>query len=126
MPNSPQEWFRQADYDMDTARAMFDAGRYFYAAFMCHLSIEKALKGVFLSKLNEVPPRTHSLVYLLTRIGAAPPLNLGRFLARLDEASVATRYPETLEAVQRDFAAPRVAQVLADGREALAWIRTLS
>ncbi len=41
------EWIKQADYDMETARAMFAARRYICTVFMCHLSIEKALKGLF-------------------------------------------------------------------------------
>ncbi len=45
MSDKSKEWLKQADYDMDTADAMFDNKRYFYAVFMCHLSIEKALKG---------------------------------------------------------------------------------
>jgi len=45
MRDKPQEWLKQADYDMDTAEFMFAGGRYFYAVFMCHLSIEKASKG---------------------------------------------------------------------------------
>lgn len=42
-----EEWLLQADYDMETAQAMFDSGRYIYAMFMIHLSIEKALKGIY-------------------------------------------------------------------------------
>lgn len=45
MAQAHEEWPRQADYDMDTADFMFSGGRYFYAVFMCHLSLEKALKG---------------------------------------------------------------------------------
>lgn len=59
----PEEWFLQADYDMDTAQYMFDGGRYFYTVFMCHLSIEKALKGLHSARLGEEPPKVHSLVY---------------------------------------------------------------
>ena len=44
MSNKHEEWLKQADYDMDTAELMFSGGRYFYAVFMCHLSIEKALE----------------------------------------------------------------------------------
>lgn len=40
------EWLLQAEYDIDTAYAMFRSGRYSYAIFMCHLSIEKGLKGI--------------------------------------------------------------------------------
>jgi HEPN domain-containing protein len=125
MALSPQEWLRQADYDVDTAQAMFDAGRYFYAVFMCHLSIEKALKGVFMARLRDVPPKIHNLMSLLKRIGAIPPESIGKFVVRLNEASVVTRYPDTLEAVQRDFTAQTVPQVLAATRETLAWIKTL-
>ena len=31
---------------MDTATYMHEGGRHIYAVFMCHLSIEKALKGL--------------------------------------------------------------------------------
>ena len=59
------EWLRQADYDIETAEFMFNGGRYFYSIFMCHLAIEKALKGLYQFKLEQVPPKTHNLVYLL-------------------------------------------------------------
>jgi HEPN domain-containing protein len=45
MAQAHEEWLRQADYDMDTADYMFVGGRYFYAVFMCHLSLERPLKG---------------------------------------------------------------------------------
>ena len=64
MAKDPQEWLRQADYDMDTAEYMLSGGRYFYAVFMCHLSIEKALKGLFHDRLSVIPPKTHNLIYL--------------------------------------------------------------
>jgi len=44
MSKSPQEWLKQADYDMETAEIMFDNKRHIYAVFMCHLAIEKILK----------------------------------------------------------------------------------
>ena len=44
---------------------MFKEDRYFYAIFMCHLAIEKALKGLYQLKLEQVPPKTHNLIYLL-------------------------------------------------------------
>ncbi|MEO0284618.1 MAG: HEPN domain-containing protein [candidate division WOR-3 bacterium] len=33
-----EEWFKQAEYDLETAYAMFKTGRYIYTVFMCHLS----------------------------------------------------------------------------------------
>ncbi|MFC1692879.1 HEPN domain-containing protein [Candidatus Latescibacterota bacterium] len=45
MTQQPVEWLKQADYNMETADFMFSGGRYFYAVFISHISIEKALKG---------------------------------------------------------------------------------
>ena len=67
MSEKYEEWLKQANYDMDTADAMFRSGRYFYAVFMCHLSIEKSLKGLYSKELAEVPPKTHNLLYLLKK-----------------------------------------------------------
>jgi hypothetical protein len=61
------------------ADAMFSIGRYFYAVFMCHLSIEKSLKGLYSKKLHEVPPKTHNLIYLLNKIGKKPDQKLEKF-----------------------------------------------
>jgi len=47
MGKDPQEWLRQADYDMATSEYMYTGGRYIYAVFMCHLALEKALKGIY-------------------------------------------------------------------------------
>ena len=68
MGKSPQGWLKQADYDMDTAEIMFGNKRYIYAGFMCHLSIEKALKGLYTHRLKEIPPKIHNLVYLVEKI----------------------------------------------------------
>ena len=66
------EWLKQADYDMDTVDFMCKGGRYFYAVFMCHMAIEKALKGLYQKNLQETPPKTHNLIYLLNKIGLKP------------------------------------------------------
>jgi HEPN domain-containing protein len=35
-------WLDIAGYDLDTAKAMLETGRYLYVGFMCHQVIEKA------------------------------------------------------------------------------------
>jgi HEPN domain-containing protein len=59
----PEEWFKQASYDLKTAGALFKTGRYVYTVFMCHLCIEKALKGLYTRNLLQTPPKTHNLIY---------------------------------------------------------------
>lgn len=109
---------------MDTADTMYDTQRYFYAVFMCHLSIEKGLKGLYWDRLKEVPPKVHNLVYLLQKAGIRPPENLGRFIVKLNEASVATRYPEELSTLMKNYTAPVVKDILGQGKEVLKWIKT--
>ncbi len=124
MSKAPEEWLKQADYDMDTADYMFKGGRHFYAVFMCHLSIEKALKGLYQKRLNEEPPRVHNLIYLLNNMEIRPPEDIGRFFVKLNEASVVTRYPEEIEKLQKDFTKPVVQDLLSRGREVLKWTKT--
>lgn len=45
-----KEWYFQSDYDLETASDMYNSGRNIYCIFMCHLSLEKALKGLFIKK----------------------------------------------------------------------------
>jgi HEPN domain-containing protein len=41
-----RNWAATANYDLQTADAMYKAGRYLYVVFMCHLAIEKMLKAI--------------------------------------------------------------------------------
>jgi HEPN domain-containing protein len=103
MEKRTAEWLRQADYDIDAAEYMYQGGRYVYAVFMCHLAVEKALKGLYFERHREFPPKSHSLVFLLNEIGIKAPEDQGRFIVRLSEASIPTRYPENLSKVQKEF-----------------------
>ncbi len=123
MSVSYEEWLKQSAYDMETAEYMLRGGRTFYAVFMCHLAIEKAIKRLYQYELSVVPPKTHDLVYLLGKIGIKPPRELGVFLASLTEAQVATRYPEDLETVIGRYTEQSAGRIIVKGKEALEWTR---
>jgi HEPN domain-containing protein len=123
MEKQTEEWLKQADYDMDTADYMYKGGRYIYAVFMCHLSVEKALKGLYFEKLRKIPPKSHNLVYLLNEIGIKPPENPGMFIVKLGEASIPTRYPENLARLQQTYSENVVKSILLNGREVIQWIK---
>ena len=124
MARDPVEWLRQADYDMETADAMFAAGRFFYTVFMCHLSIEKALKGLYELKLKKVTPKTHNLIYLVKEIRLKPPEEVGKFLVKLNEASITTRYPDELEEILKNYTKETVEEMITRSKEALRWTKT--
>jgi HEPN domain-containing protein len=117
------EWLKQADYDLDTAQFMCTGGRYFYAVFMCHLTVEKALKGLYQQRLQETPPKTHNLIYPLDRIGLRPDQDKGSVITRLNEASITTRYPDDIDSLQSNYTQEITTQILAQTKEILEWIK---
>ena len=119
----PLEWLKQATYDMKTAEAMYNSKRYIYAVFMCHLAIEKALKGLFTLKLNEVPPKTHNLIYLVEKIQPGLPENLYDFIFTLNGLSVPTRYPDDLQKLLKDHNKQKTGKVLEQSKETLKWLK---
>jgi len=76
---------------------MFQTGRYVYVVFMCHMAIEKLLKAIVAETIDSVPPKTYNLLYLVKLANLSIPQNLFDFIAKLNNASVVTRYPQRLQ-----------------------------
>ncbi len=123
MEKQTKEWLRQSDYDMDTADYMYGGGRYIYAVFMCHLAIEKVLKGFFYERRREIPPKTHNLIYLLNKIEIKPSDKPGKFIVKLSEASIPIRYPDDLSKLQKTYTKKIVHDILVEGKEFIQWIK---
>src|SRR3990170_2300764 len=122
MAQAPEEWLTQANYDMDTADYMFRGGRYMYTVFMCHLSLEKALKGRYAEKLGKEPPKTHNLLYLLEKMKLTLPEDLFDFISTLNRVSVPTRYPDDLQRILKDYDKKKTKEVLDQSKQVLQWL----
>ena len=122
MAKPTEEWLTQANYDMDTADYMFRGGRYMYAVFMCHLSLEKALKGRYAEKLGKEPPKTHNLLYLLEKMKLTLPEALFDFISTLNRVSVPTRYPDDLQRILKDYDKKKTKEVLDQSKKVLQWL----
>ncbi len=125
MGKDPQEWLRQADYDMDTAEYMYTGGRYMYAVFMCHLAVEKALKGIYQKKLERVPPRTHNLLYLIEKTQVQPPADLQETVIFLNRLSIPTRYPDDLQRMMKEYTQEKTGEIFERSKEVLRWLKKL-
>jgi HEPN domain-containing protein len=123
MEKRSEEWLKQSDYDMDTAEYMHKGSRYIYSVFMCHLAVEKALKGFYNEKLKEVPPKSHNLILLLNKIGIKPPEDYGKFIIKLNEASIPTRYPESLTKLRQIYDADISREIIAHAKDFIEWIK---
>jgi HEPN domain-containing protein len=120
--NYREEWQRQSQYDLDTAEAMYDSGRYIYAVFMVHLAVEKALKGLCHERKQEAPPKIHNLLRLCDLMGLALEPDREKFFGDLTAAQIETRYPEELLAVLGAFNKQVAREQLDQARESIAWI----
>ncbi len=118
-----QEWMKQAEYDLDTARVMFDSGRYIYCVFMSHLSIEKALKAVYVKNIGKQPPKVHSLVYLAKTVKIELSQDIKEFVESLDEVSIPTRYPNELDRILKDFGKERTRGIFNQTQKVIQWLR---
>ena len=119
----PEEWFKQAQYDYDTAKAMFNAGRYIYTVFMCHLTIEKALKGLHAKNLQKNPPKTHDLNYLCKIIDIKLPDELRKFMDNLNDLSVPTRYPDEIGKLVKEYSKSKTTSILKLTKRLLSWLK---
>jgi HEPN domain-containing protein len=119
-----EEWLKQAEYDMETAEVLLRSRRHLHAVFMLHLSIEKALKGLYQQRLGDMPPRVHNLILLVNRMALELPDDFRLFVTKLNDLSVATRYPDEIASIQAQYPKGKVKEFLGQGREVLAWIRS--
>jgi HEPN domain-containing protein len=117
------EWFFQSDYDLDTAEAMFNTERYVYCVFMCHLSLEKALKGLLIKQTSEFPPKNHSLVFFVEKLNLKISEEYYSFLFTLNKISVPTRYPDDLRKLIIDLDKEKTISILENTKEVQKWIK---
>jgi HEPN domain-containing protein len=118
-----EEWFFQSDYDLETAYAMFDSGRYIYCIFMCHLSIEKALKGLLVKSKGIFPSKSHSLLYFVEKLDLKMDDSSYEFLFTLNKISVPTRYPEDLRKLVSAYSKERTKSILDQTKNVQSWIK---
>jgi len=60
-----KNWLALAEYDITSAEAMLQTGRYVYVTFMCQQAIEKVMKALYVQEHQQTPPYTHNLIRLL-------------------------------------------------------------
>jgi HEPN domain-containing protein len=99
MKQTTHNWLRGAEYDIQTAQSLCKSRRYIYVIFMCHLAVEKLLKAIVAEDSTSPPPRTHNLYRLLELSRLDVPETHKDIGAKLHTMSVATRYPEDINAL---------------------------
>jgi HEPN domain-containing protein len=122
-------WLDIAQYDLETADAMFAAGRWLYVVFMCQQALEKLCKGLYLLYIDDDVPKTHDINALLTKFADAFPSAMDdsrrRLFARLSAFYLNNRYPEYKERLSTSLKKEEARSILKASRETFAWLLTL-
>ncbi|MCX7839591.1 MAG: HEPN domain-containing protein, partial [Anaerolineae bacterium] len=85
---------------------MFTTRRYIHVIFFCHLAIEKMLKAIVSESQDRHPPYTHDLYELIRLARLDIPEEYQPLIAKLNELSIATRYPEDLAELVKSYPKP--------------------
>lgn len=87
-------WRGSALEDMDTSWVLTNNDKYREALFFAHLSLEKALKALFVRSNKDIAPRTHNLVVLADRSRVELCTEQQVFLAQMNPYTIQGRYPD--------------------------------
>ena len=118
-------WVEIAEYDLVTAKAMLDSGRYLYVGFMCHQSIEKILKAIFVAQVKEMPPRIHNLARLikLTELQEEISFEHLELIHELNPLNIASRYPDQELEILGDLSFDYSKKLLERTRGLFQWLK---
>lgn len=123
MKKATLNWLKSCDYDLKTAASLLKDRRYLYVIFMCHLSLEKALKAVVSEAFSELPPYTHNLNRLLELGSIALPEDLQLFVNAINLQSVPTRYPEDFTKLSKEINSKIASEYMRQTKRIIRWLK---
>lgn len=122
-------WLDIAEYDLSTAEAMFQTGRWLYVTFMCQQAIEKLCKGFYTLHMDDNIPRTHNIRLILRKYENKLPMSVSeeqyRFFDRLTAFYLEGRYPEHTQKLSEIVNKSEAQEILDRAKEEFKWLLTL-
>lgn len=118
-------WIDIADYDLETAEAMYQTGRRLYVAFMCHQVIEKTLKAYWSKTQESDPPYTHNHMRLADGCGLYELMSDEQrdFLDIITNYNIESRYPEDKEVLSRTLTDNVCRKIIDETKQLQQWIK---
>lgn len=124
--NKADYWLDGAEYDLQTARAMLETRRLLYVGFMCHQTVEKVLKGVFVSRNPEEElPYIHKLRRLANLSGISEEMDEEQlsFLDVLSPLNVEARYPLQKSRLLESLTIERCEKMIQETEALYLWLK---
>ena len=118
-------WLKIADYDLDTAEAMYQTGRWLYVAFMCHQVIEKTLKAYWCGVRQDDPPYIHNHKRLAAESGLYPQMSDGQrlFIEKITNYNINARYPDDNVSISKTLTKQFCRQIIDETKQLQQWIK---
>jgi HEPN domain-containing protein len=118
-------WLSLAQYDLATAEAMLQTGRFLYVGFMCQQAVEKLLKACYVKERGSTPPYTHNLLRLTTELPGSGEIDAHRLrtLESLNSYYIESRYTEDIQELATAFTETKAEMILRDTKELFEWIK---
>jgi len=116
-------WVERAEYDLGTAKAMLDTGRYLYVGYMCQQAAEKLLKAIIAQQNKENLP-IHNLSRLVEIAEIKNHLNNAQFnfLAELTPYCIEARYGDYKESLSEIINEQKAIEIYEKTQEIFKWL----
>lgn len=124
MNDKASYWIDIAAYDLDTAKAMLETKRYLYVGFMCHQTIEKALKAV-IAESGQFPPKVHNLPTLSDKAGLTKKFSAEqiKFITMLNPLNIESRYPKYKNKINSMLTPEMCKEIISETEDLFTWIK---
>ena len=112
--NKVEYWVDSANYDLETAEAMYETKRWLYVGFLCHQVIEKMIKAYYVDKKNEMPAKIHNLYRLSSDselYGMFSEEQQG-FISILEPLNIEGRYPEYRDRIFKSLSPNKCREII--------------
>ncbi len=127
MNNKVEYWINIAEYDLQTAKALLKTSRFLYVGFMCHQTIEKALKALIARNCaeGELPPKIHDLVKLAVKGNLYNIMTDKQqdFIYKLNPLNIDSRYPDYEYNITESITEESYEELIVETEELLCWIK---
>ncbi len=126
MNDTIKYWIETSLYDLEVANSLFGKKHFLHSAFLCHQSVEKMLKALFVKKHGSFPPKIHNLVKLAELSGIRSEMTEEQmtFLAELDPMNIEARYPTYKDNVRNLLNKQDAKNILTKSTKLLKWLQS--
>ena len=122
-------WLDLANYDLNSADAMFTTGRWFYVVFMCQQAIEKLCKGLYTLYLDDNVPKVHNIKQIFMCFEEKLTVNVDddkyNLFDSLSAHYLTSRYPDFNMQTNRQTNKNEAERLLTKTKEVFSWLLTL-